>query len=138
MAADTRADVDGVGTHVAKIYTLGNVIIGCAGDNVGIVKFLEWWPHRETRRLRISKRIDWSALVLSEEGILVYENAALPDVLREDWAAIGTGAAIALAAMDTMKLLRRKPDPRIAVHVACKRDSMTGGEVEYVKLRRSE
>ena len=136
MAADTRADIDGVGSHVAKIYVHGDAIIGGAGDNEGIMRFLEWWPHRENKPLRIPKRLDWSAIVLSEEGLLVYENVSFPDVVREEWAAIGTGAPIALAALDTMHLLKRKPDPRIAVRVACKRDSLTGGDVEHVRLKR--
>jgi hypothetical protein len=137
MAADTRVDVGGVGTHAGKLYKAGNAIIGCAGDSEGIVRFLEWWPYRETKPMRIPKRFDWSALVLSDEGILIYENAGIPDVCKESWAAIGTGSTVALAALDTMKFLGRKPDPRVALKVACRRDCMTGGDVEYLKLRRS-
>jgi hypothetical protein len=135
LAADTRVDEDGVGTHATKLYRMGDSIIGVAGDNEGILRFIEWWPHREERLLKIPKRLDWSALVLTPTGILWYENAGIPDVCREQWAAIGTGKTVALAAMDTMKVLGRKPDPRVAVRVACYRDSLTGGAIDFMKLR---
>jgi len=136
MAADTRVDEDGVGTHAAKLFVCEGAIIGGAGDNEAIMRFLEWWPARDTVPLRIPKRFAWNVLVLSNEGILLYNGTNVPDVCREDWAAIGTGSVLALAAMDTMRLLGRKPDPRVAVKVACKRDSLTGGDVEFVRLTK--
>lgn len=136
MAADTRVDDDGTGFHATKIFPADGAILGMAGHNEACMRFLEWWPKREDKPLKIPKRLDWSALVLTHSGLLVYDNAGIPDVLTENWAAIGTGRIVALAAMDTMRLLGRVPDPRIALRVACHRDSLTGGTVEFMRLKR--
>ncbi len=50
--------------------------------------------------------------------------------------AIGTGHEQALAAMDTMRLLKRRVDPRIAVQVACNRNPGTGGPVDFLRVKR--
>lgn len=136
IAADRRVDVDGVAYYAGKLYNIDDFLIGAAGDNEAIMRFLDWWPKREDRRLRINRKLEFEAIVLSHAGLWVYDHAGIPDVISDGIVAIGTGRAAAMAAMDTMRLLRRKVDPRSAVLVARQRDNMTGGAVDWMRLKR--
>lgn len=136
IAADRRVDYDGVAYYAGKLYNLGGYLIGAAGDNEAILRFLDWWPKREVRRLRINRKLDFEGIVLSDEGLWVYDHGGLPDIITDGIVAIGTGRAAAMASMDTMRLLKRKVDPRVAVAAAGLRDNMTGGDVDWIKLKR--
>ncbi len=139
MAADWKVSVGETSYFVGKIYRMPDgALIGCAGDNEACTRFVDWWVHRRTKRLAIPRRLDFEALVLTHEGLFMFENAGIPDLLKDGIAAIGIGQEQAMAALDTMKFLKRRLDPRIAVAVACKRNPLTGGGIDSARLRKKK
>ena len=73
---------------------------------------------------------DISVLVLAPTGVWVYEGSGHPYQVEDDFAAIGSGAQAALAAMQLGKA------PRKAVEVASLVDPATGGPVRSISLRK--
>jgi ATP-dependent protease HslVU (ClpYQ) peptidase subunit len=142
MAADTQVSSGNEATtlyHTHKIYRVGDAVIGAIGDNAACQQFLEWWAHHRGKRLlRIAKRLDFEALVLTRAGLWKYEHRGPPDEILDGYTAIGSGEDEARAALDTMVELGRTPDPRVAVRVAMRRNNMTGGRVEALRLRKAK
>lgn len=123
MAADSKVMVDEVSYSTRKLYRIGDSIVGCAGDNSAIFKFLEWLK-QPTRKLRILKSETFTALVLRPDGLFRACNSSDFDEITDDCAAIGTGTQAALVAMR-----RFGSTPEQAVEAACAVDNNTGGPV---------
>lgn len=136
MAADSRVNVGETSYPSQKLYRMPDgAIIGAGGDSTAIQRFVMWWPTQDLSKLRIPKRLDFECLVLTKEGLWSYSHSGPPDFIKDGVMAIGTGGEQALAAMDTMLLLKRKVDPRIAVKVACKRNQLTGEPIEWMRIK---
>lgn len=125
MAADSLAVADGTKSKATKIFRVGDEIIGFAGELQCGLAFVEWYRNRSKPKPDID---DFSALVLSKEGITMYESRLVPLPVMEKFAAIGTGCDAAIAAM------HMGADPRRAVKVACKVRSDCGPPVRVLAL----
>jgi ATP-dependent protease HslVU (ClpYQ) peptidase subunit len=139
MAADTQVTAgETVIYHTHKIYRVGDTILGPVGHTEACQRFLDWWERGRPRGLllRIPKRLDFEALALNAQGLWAYAHSGPPDQIIEGYTAIGSGEDHARAALDTMLELGRVPDPRVAVKIALKRNNMTGGRVESLRLRK--
>lgn len=141
MAADTQVTYTSgrkqLKRHERKIYRLGKAVVGAAGDVDACDAFVLWWPKRNTTRLQIPKGTTFAALVLMDKQIFRFEDTELIQVVTNDVASVGSGSKLALAAMDTMKALGKKPDPRVAVCVASQQDLYTGGTIEWLRAAKS-
>lgn len=135
MAADSKVDLGDTNFYTEKIFRINGAIVGSAGDDEACHRFFQWWTEGRSRPLRIPKRFDFQGLALTPEGLWYFESATA-NLVKEGAMAIGTGRELAIAAMDTMRLLKRRVDPRVAVRVACKRDDTTGGPVTFLRLKR--
>lgn len=141
MAADTQiTEGRKHNYHLRKIYRVGNSIVGAAGDSRACDAFVLWWKNRQKERFVLPRGTSFSALVLQGGQIFRFDDTELIQVVTADVAAIGSGKVAAFAAMETMKKLGQKPDPRVAVCVAIKTDAYTGGQVEWMRAtkRRSK
>jgi hypothetical protein len=139
MAADWMVNVGETAIFAGKLWRAPDgALIGCAGHNEACTRFFDWWVHRRKSRLAIPRRFEFEALVLSHEGLFLFEHTGMPDIVKDGIAAIGVGQEQAMAALDTMKFLKRRPDPRIAVMVACKRNPMSGGGMDYARLKKAK
>lgn len=125
MAADSLSTSDGTKSRAVKIFRVGDEIVGFAGEIQCGLAFVDWYRDRS----RIKPDIDnFSALVLSKDGITQYENRLVPIPIFEQFAAIGSGQDAALAAMHAGK------SPKEAVAIACKVRSDCGTPVKVMKL----
>lgn len=136
MAADRKV-VDG-DTHykTAKIQRVGQAIIGAAGSNPAIAKFMQWIQaeHLRSKRskpLPLPSLIDpddedsaFAGLVLTPAGLFVYDVGCYPDLITDPFYAIGSGKQAALAAMHL------GATPHKAVEVACLVDNCSDGPVD--------
>lgn len=125
MAADSLSTSDGAKSKAIKIFRVGKEIIGIAGDLDAGIAFVDWYRNQSAPKPDID---NFSALVLSKDGITQYENRLVPIPIFEQFAAIGSGQDAALAAMHAGK------SPREAVAIACKVRSDCGTPVKVMKL----
>lgn len=136
MAADRKvSDCDANTSYrTRKIWQIGNVIVGAAGDNVAIVKFVRWLEkggrakHPDFREPGQDSEAEFAALVLTPSGLFVYDTSCQPDEVADPFYAIGSGAQAALAAMHL------GASPVKAVEIACLVDNDSGGPVDSLSL----
>lgn len=128
MAADSKTDCDGTWFGTTKLYRIGDSIVGAAGDNSAIVKFITWFRNKRTKRPTFSDNESFSALILTPRGLFHMDDSMGMDLVKDDYFAVGSGAVAALVAMDCGL------SPTEAVEAACKRDQLTGGPVDTMTL----
>jgi ATP-dependent protease HslVU (ClpYQ) peptidase subunit len=131
MAADTMALRGSIPRICKKLYRLGDTIIGLAGNLSDGLVFIDWWE-------RGHDIADWpifhmyrgnedapdiSALVLTADGLDLWTEHAQPIPILDDFFAIGSGTAAAMAAM------HMGADPIRAVEIAMLVDYSTGGDI---------
>lgn len=140
MAADARMTItnQAFGTEVAasctKLIRTRDWIVGCAGDNDDISRFLAWLKNRRKKRPRVES--DFEALLLSRRELLHISDNGEPEMVRDGFMAIGSGGPIALGSLTTQLLLGEDPDPRIAVMAACHHDPNSREPVDFLTWRR--
>jgi len=135
MSADRKVTDGDVSYSCIKLREINGSIVGVAGDNPAIVKFWAWYRASLTSKTvkapEFNKKHSLAALVLTAKGsLLVYDTDCVPDVVEDDYWAIGTGRQAALAAM----LLGHEPEEAIAV--AQEVDTCTGGAVDTFWLKK--
>ncbi len=137
IAADSRVTIGDTSYLSPKLVIFPDAIVGAAGDTEACHLFFEWWPNRQTAKLKIPKDLeDMDALVLTREGLYIYHKYGKPDLIKDGIGAVGTGSAIAMASLDTMIKLGMTPDPRIAVEMACKRNPDSCLPVDHYTLEQ--
>jgi hypothetical protein len=131
MAADGNMAVDGRKHRSdAKLYRAREYIVGLAGTDTHIARFMLWLPRREGAQ----PRGDYTAVLLYRDGRITW--FADPEMeIAEDHFAIGSGDSYAIAAMDTLDMLGLPVDPRIAVRAACLRDPGSAEPVHYLRWK---
>lgn len=134
MAADSLVVVDESSYLSPKLALFPDAIIGAAGDTEACHLFFDWWEKRDSSDLIVPKGMDMEALVLTRDGLYRYGKYVKPDKIIDGIMAIGGGAALAIAALDTMIKLGLQPDPVIAVEMACKRNPNTGLPVDVMDV----
>jgi ATP-dependent protease HslVU (ClpYQ) peptidase subunit len=134
MAADGNMTIDGVRQRSdSKIFRFRDFIVGAAGDDTDIVRFLDWLKRRQPRE-RVPKTIDVDAVLLYRDGRITWFGHRETEI-GEDHYAVGTGEKFALAAMDTLFLMGLPVDPRIAVRAACLRDPGSAEPVQSLRWK---
>lgn len=116
-----------VGWHQKKVWRMSDgSIVGCAGPVDPINKFIEWLESDDDSAPPRDK--DLAAIILYPNGkAKLYQGTGIV-VDCELPAAIGSGYVSALTAMDLGY------DAATAVKMAIKRDTMSGGRVQTMRL----
>ena len=127
MYSDGRCTIGSLYFPTEKVFRIGGKLVGVAGDNSAIERFLAWY--RGTRKKPIpTGEGSFSALVLTKRGLYCYEDCSLPDLVLRDWHAIGSGGAVAIGA------LAMGADARRAVEIACEHADGCGPPVQEFTL----
>jgi hypothetical protein len=134
MAADSLVVVGDLSFPSIKLVRFEDAIIGAAGDSDACHLFFEWWPIREKSRFKLPKEFELEALVLTHSGLYRYGTTGKADVVSDGLCAIGSGASLAIASLDTQVKMGHSPDPRIAVEMACLRNPNSALPVQYYTL----
>lgn len=130
MAADSRFSAEGLYFRGQKIFRKNDVLIGIAGDVVPAMLFVDWYgtPGPPPPEL-LSANADFSALVLSKAGLFEFDKWCKGLKVHGRFYAIGSGAAVALGA------LQMGANARAAARVACKFDSGCGLPIVTMSLK---
>jgi len=138
VAADTQVTEGDRRSYAGKIFVFPDAIVAVAGSNPDIKRFMDWWGSIPRPAMRVPKGTDFNVIVLCDAGLFVTdsESGGLMDRVTDGVAAVGNGRDYALAAFDTMRMLKRRLDPCLAVRVAANRDVYTGGEIQSVRWRK--
>lgn len=129
IAADRQGSEDNLATEVTKLHIHENVAFACAGVFEEGEQFEEWYFEREGKCPL--KKTD--ALILDlDTGDCWYWEAKAKDERKidDEFAAIGSGAQLALGALEAGASLKR------AMEIACKRDNHTGMGIDYAEAKR--
>lgn len=132
IAADGLATRNGivVETKARKIRRLANGdIVGLTGDACFLESFIEWHLDRSKDRFDLGES---SGIVLNSSGLFEYEIKCDFSQVHDEFAAWGSGFAIAIAAM-TMGASAVE-----AVELAAKLDIKTGGEIISLSLEAAQ
>jgi hypothetical protein len=125
IAADSQASFDGGHYLVSKIRPGTNSVFAAAGD---WAKILKYYSSLEKDGDGPDEEHDLDVIELREDGIWVYSESLYPAKIKNDFFAIGSGAAYAIAAMHCGKT------PVEAVEIAALYDPATGGPVDTFNL----
>lgn len=127
MLSDSRVSTNHNRIYEApKLHRKGDAIIGCAGDNDAIETFLKWFGSKKKRPQ--FKPDSFDALVLTPEGLYVYDETCSRDLVLGGFHAIGSGGDAALGA------LFMGADLETAVKIACKVDKYSGEPIQVMEL----
>lgn len=131
MAADSRITCNGLVATCTKIFRRGGDLIGVVSvdDGAGLL-FLDWYKSGRSRpEILVTGDADFYALVLDEyQRLFLYDKWCRGEQLREKFFAIGTGADLAMGAMEAGKTAPQ------AARIACKRDMHCGLPVVFMRL----
>jgi hypothetical protein len=134
MAADSRMTVEteAGGIRMArceKMYCYLDgldryVVIGVAGEGFPALRFVEWYKNgpldEPPVELFTNGDANFSAIVLTHEGLFEYDKWCIGEKILDDYYAIGCGAKAALGAM------HRGATAEEAVVAACAHDPLCG------------
>lgn len=131
LAGDTQVSGE-IKTYATKVFKLKNGSLAAgAGDFSSIHAFIEWLQRPKAERPDLTHDDDFEAIVVaSDGGIEWYDQTLRPVPLEQPFYAIGSGAAVAMGAMEIGGTAEQ------AVAAGIKWDAMSGGEVRAVKLSR--
>jgi ATP-dependent protease HslVU (ClpYQ) peptidase subunit len=131
MAADRKVTDSDTAYSAVKIRRIGKAIVGCAGSNAPIAKFVRWLEAggKQEDMPKFKPDEEFAALVLTPAGLFAYDVSCEPDEIKAPFYAIGTGKQAALTAMRCYKA-----SPKRAVEDACKVDNDTAGPVDVMSL----
>ncbi len=120
MAGDTLL-VAATKAHGIKVFKCRGACVGVAGTFVHCMEFVDWYKKGAKGEPPEMEEVD--ALVLTKDGrILCFDHHHSFFEVTDDFAAIGSGGAAALAAM------YMGASPEQAIKVAGKVDPNTGGK----------
>ena len=130
LAADSQFTDENFQTTGKKLFRKRGKIIGFAGDAEQGLVFTDWYFNRRSRKPEFSSEKDWCALVLGKDGLEYWGPSLRPLEIDEKYYAIGSGAAVAMGAMDAGATALQ------AVRIACKRDPHCAPPVVSMSLTR--
>ena len=113
MLCDSCCSTGGTHFPTEKIYRYKGDLLGVAGDDKSIDKFLTWYMGSRKQPLKPEPDDEFDILLLNHSGIFNYGNSSLPNRVLRPYHGIGTGWGPAHAAMMCGKT------PREAIEVAC-------------------
>jgi ATP-dependent protease HslVU (ClpYQ) peptidase subunit len=127
MASDSQLTGD-YRASAKKIWKVNGGIVGIAGSYAACVQFVKWLQGK-LEDLPEMDEVD--AMVLTKEGkILHYNQSSEPFEIEDDYSAIGSGGAAAMAAM------YMGADVERAIEVAILVDPGTGGKIQHHTIKR--
>jgi len=138
MAADSFLSD---GNAVCKIIELPNMLIGYSGEVFYAQMLADWIkdgerglcpPWDENFSDKDDRAADTALLILNSSGLFLMDGRGKKVRVARNYAAIGSGADIALGA------LYHNHTPQQAVEAACAHDSATKPPVVYVELPRGK
>lgn len=135
MAADTLGSMVGMRTRANKLFRCDNGhVVGIDGYWVDGKLFVDWYNAGADRdkppewRTQGEEKVEFSALVLTPNGVYWWSHELVPDQMFNGLWAIGSGAASAIAAMYCGL------GAEAALSIAIQVDKNTGGDVETMEL----
>lgn len=138
MAADSQGQRHGMRTTAQKIHRVGDHVIGVSGTLCDCLAFVRWFEDRsepldfKMYRNDGSDAPDVSAIVASPEGPEYWTEHCQPTPILDEFAAVGSGAAAALAAM------HMGASAAEAVRIASLVDPGTGGEIQVMPITQKD
>lgn len=126
IAADSMVTLEGVCYSVNKLRQGVSSVFGATGNWDACLKFLQ----AIEKNTFDEADAEVTVLELRKDGLWVYEGCIIPAKIKNDYYAIGTGAAYAIAAM------RLGHTPTEAVALACEFDPGSRGPVDTLHLQR--
>lgn len=133
MAADTQMTIGNCSMQTEKVYGIpGLGVIGIAGAGSIMSRVLEWWANGcegEAPKLTEEERnrdLTCGALLATSTGVFILEDGIYPNVVKQDYVAIGSGSDFAMAAMAMGKSAEE------AIREAMRHDIYTGGNVDVI------
>lgn len=128
MAGDSQLTDEVCKSHCRKVWRHKGVCIGIAGTYNDCTEFISWY--RGGMKGDLPEMKDVNALMLSPNGIWMFDGSAKPYKITDRFMAIGSGAQAAMAAM------YMGASPKEAVEIASKVDAYTGGPIQTRTLKR--
>ena len=125
LAADTQGAFGQQPYHCTKIYRTKAGIVGMAGSSAACLAFVEYFNGGEVPIEHLS---DSAALLLSPQGIFLYDDSTRGEIVNEPFFAIGSGAPVALGAMHMGATARQ------AARAACRWNNDCGLPVVALRL----
>ncbi len=129
MVADSNFSDGDLRGPMRKVWRVRGGMVGLAGNLEMMAPFILWI--REGMPEPAPRLREFSALWLSDQGLLWFANSAMPIVVQGRCHAIGTGATAAMAAHEALDFT----DARRAVLIACKHDSGSRPPVRQYRLK---
>lgn len=124
IAADSMCSGDSDHYLVEKLRIGKASVFGAAGDWEQILKFYQ----AVEKGGELDSECDIDVLELRDDGIYVYSSCIIPSKIKNDFYAVGSGSAYAIAAMHLGKT------PAEAVAIAAIYDPATRGPIDIVDL----
>jgi ATP-dependent protease HslVU (ClpYQ) peptidase subunit len=116
IAADSCA-TDSFITCADKLYKKNGAVIGFCGEVAQALVFVDWYfNQKKSRRPDLASEQGWEAMVLTKQGVFIWERSLRPVPMGEEFYAIGSGAPLAMGAMEYGASASE------AVSIACRRD----------------
>jgi hypothetical protein len=113
MIADSKCTAGDSSYRSKKIIRWKGEIIGVAGSNPGIEKFLFWYRGKRDKPITLDDDENFEVIVVNKRGMFTYGNSSLPDPVVDEFYFAGNGNLAAKAAMLAGADMRR------AVEIAC-------------------
>src|SRR6185312_10271106 len=129
MAADSQSTEGDIRRRCEKIYSVGRLLVGAAGDTGACLAYVRYLRGEEISPEEVKGA---SAIVLCpKRGILIYEETTEPDPVLDEFFAIGSGGDVALGAM------HMGASAVESVEAACRWNVQCGLPVVSLSLKRS-
>jgi hypothetical protein len=132
MWADSKCGGGNGGFPTEKIFRYRGELIGTAGNNNGIQRFMLWYRGSRKKPITAEDGEDWEIIVLNRRGIFTYANTSFCDRVLRPFHAVGCGRGEALAA------LLAGASPHRAVEIACEINDGCGPPVQAFTLAGKE
>lgn len=135
MAADSMlSDWGEIKRKTEKIFVFKDAVIGTAGEDGDILKFLEWWEagHDPAKRPKRSTVKELHLIVALNTGVVeIWAEDYIGEPVLEEFCAIGSGRAVAYGALEMGATAKE------AVRISCKWNTASALPVRAVDVRKS-
>lgn len=129
MVSDSRiSDGDRVWSG-RKVWRHDGHLIGVAGVWSSCLAFVDWFKSGRPAGVPVNVK-GASMIVLAPQGLILFDDDMMPQVIESGREAIGSGAKAAMCAYEALGWT----DPARAVRIVCRHDASSGGPVRTYRL----
>lgn len=129
MVADSRlSDGDRLWTG-RKVWRHDGHLLGVAGVWSSCLAFVDWFKSGRPAGVPVAVK-GASMLVMAPQGLILFDDDMMPQVIESGREAIGSGAKAAMCAHEALGWA----DPARAVRIVCRHDAQSSGPVRTYKL----